>query len=162
MKENLICIYCLTNDHTVSNRIFSKCRLRNRLHNTLLHRYTTTFPTATNSTNNQLNDNQLSTSRGAINYTSIENDQVYLATVLVLIKDRSCEYQLARALLDSGSQINWVPEEWTQKLGLQRNEFAVMYVVGIGNAQSTVSQKLDAAVRSRVYSHGCLAELWVL
>ncbi|XP_017487259.1 PREDICTED: uncharacterized protein LOC108375625, partial [Rhagoletis zephyria] len=52
-------------------------------------------------------------------------DQVILATAVVLIRDASGRYQLGRALLDSCSQVNFVTEEFSQKLRLPRERHRI-------------------------------------
>ena len=111
-KSVPICINCLRKGHTVSKCKLSRCSVCNRSHHTLLHQYETTF-------NNP--SSQPGTSFQAM-HASVLTDQVILATAIVQIKGITGEFMPARALLDSGSQINVITEELSQRLKLRKEE----------------------------------------
>ncbi|XP_046806904.1 uncharacterized protein LOC124419914 [Lucilia cuprina] len=97
----------------------------------------------------------------SFNISASNKDNVILATALVKIKDRSGQYVFARALLDSGSQINFVSEELSQRLQLEKeeNNFSL---VGIGKTNSAAKFNIQATVKSRVNSHKFSSDFWVL
>lgn len=94
-------------------------------------------------------------------HASASTDQVILATAVVQIKGDSGEYSLARALLDSGSQINFITEELAQRLNLRKEEKS-LDLIGIGKLNTTVSKKLHAVVKSRLNDHSFSADYWVM
>ncbi|XP_037929892.1 uncharacterized protein LOC119664680 [Teleopsis dalmanni] len=146
------CINCLKKGHSVSACKSSRCRVCAGQHHTLLHKYTPIIPHATASSDSD---------RVFVNHSATKCDQVILATALVTVKSKSGEYRTARALLDSGSQTNFMTEELAQLLQLRRED-GCLNLIGIGKINTTVKHKLHATVRSRVNSHEFSADFWVL
>lgn len=100
-------------------------------------------------------------SQAFVNYSSSDEDQVMLATAVVQIRSKSGDYFLARALLDSGSQINFITEDLAQKLKLPR-ENRDLQLIGIGKANQRINQKVSATIYSRVNSYTISSDFWVL
>ncbi|XP_062713910.1 uncharacterized protein LOC134290733 [Aedes albopictus] len=73
---------------------------------------------------------------------------VFLSTAVVRVRDVNNVYHYARALLDSGSQLNFVPESLCQKLDLKRTRISLP-VSGIGQATVNVHFKVNIALASR-------------
>ncbi|XP_053964351.1 uncharacterized protein LOC128867266 [Anastrepha ludens] len=92
-KSISLCINCLRKGHTVSKCKADRCGVCNRSHHTMLHQYPISFET----------EPQPSTSQ-AMHISSLP-DRVMLATAVVNVKASSGVYVQARALLDSGSQV---------------------------------------------------------
>ncbi|XP_065368808.1 uncharacterized protein LOC135961242 [Calliphora vicina] len=153
------CINCLKKGHTVTKCKSTKCRVCSGSHHTLLHKYAANDAQPENVANSD--PNVASTSRAFVNHSSSAKDNVILATALVQIKNKSGQYVLARALLDSGSQINFVTEELSQRLQLQKQE-RNLSLIGIGRTNSSAKHKLQATVKSRMNSHEFSAEFWIL
>ena len=87
------------------------------------------------------------TTTPAMHTTSVL-DRVMLATAVILVR-ASCEENLpARALLDSGSQVNFMMEDLAQKLRIRRQN-RTLNMIGIGNSNTKVGAKLSAFVKSR-------------
>lgn len=74
---------------------------------------------------------------------------VFLSTVIVWIRDQFGGRQLARALLDSGSEVNVMSERLSQMLKLKRRTIYVP-ITGIGKAESTAKHAVNAMVSSQV------------
>ncbi|XP_065079917.1 uncharacterized protein LOC135702804 [Ochlerotatus camptorhynchus] len=75
--------------------------------------------------------------------------QVLLATAVVIIEDdNGCRHH-ARALLDSGSESNFITERLSQLMKVTRDRVDIS-VLGIGQATIKVKQRVHALVRSRV------------
>ncbi|XP_065094001.1 uncharacterized protein LOC135714549 [Ochlerotatus camptorhynchus] len=75
--------------------------------------------------------------------------QVLLATAVVIIEDdNGCRHH-ARALLDSGSESNFITERLSQLMKVTRDRVDIS-VLGIGQATIKVKQTVHALVRSRV------------
>lgn len=68
-------------------------------------------------------------------HASVSTDQVILAIAIVQIKYKNGKYLLARSLLDSGSQINFITEELAQRLNLQKEDNS-LNSPGIGKMNS--------------------------
>ncbi|XP_032589276.1 uncharacterized protein LOC116804701 [Drosophila mojavensis] len=84
----------------------------------------------------------------SVNHARIASDQVLLATAVVKIKDQSGSYHLARALLDSGSQVNFITEELAKQLKLERQRSGTQ-LLGIANCQSSVRHSVQTSIASR-------------
>ncbi|XP_058449451.1 uncharacterized protein LOC131429391 [Malaya genurostris] len=73
---------------------------------------------------------------------------VFLSTAVIRIQDYQGKYQLARALLDSGSQSNFISESLCQRLGLKRSRINLP-ISGIGQAAVTVHYQVESKLASR-------------
>lgn len=113
-KKNALCINCLKMGHSVSSCRSVRCRVCQRPHNSLLHKY----ETASTAQNTSSATNGL---QGSVSHVSVSEEVVILATALINIKNQCGEYIVARALLDSGSQINLISEETAKRLNLKKS-----------------------------------------
>ncbi|XP_055623472.1 uncharacterized protein LOC129766899 [Toxorhynchites rutilus septentrionalis] len=77
------------------------------------------------------------------------SSQVLLATAVVLMVDDSGQVFPARALLDSGSESNFISERLSQRMCVSRERVDIS-VLGIGEAATEVKYRIRAMVRSRV------------
>ncbi|XP_062557300.1 uncharacterized protein LOC134222172 [Armigeres subalbatus] len=89
----------------------------------------------------------ISVSGAAHQYSS----QVLLATAIVVVEDDQGGRFPARALLDSGSESNFITERLSQRMKTQRERVDIS-VRGIGQAGTKVKYKIQAVVRSRISS----------
>ncbi|XP_053968541.1 uncharacterized protein LOC128869972 [Anastrepha ludens] len=148
-KSISLCINCLRKGHTVSKCKADRRGVCNRSHHTMLHQYPISFET----------EPQPSTSQ-AMHISSLP-DRVMLATAVVNVKASSGLYVQARALLDSGSQVNFMTEELMQKLRIRKEKFA-LNIVGIGNSNIKVQGKLKTYIKSRINNFQFSADFWVM
>ncbi|XP_058816400.1 uncharacterized protein LOC131679681 [Topomyia yanbarensis] len=77
------------------------------------------------------------------------SSQVLLATAVVIIEDDGGTQYPARALLDSGSESNFISERLSQRLKVDRDKVDIS-ILGIGQRTSKVKQRIQATVLSRV------------
>ncbi|XP_055604180.1 uncharacterized protein LOC129752424 [Uranotaenia lowii] len=89
------------------------------------------------------------------------NCRVLLATAVVLLEDEMGNRYPARALLDSGSESNFMSERLSQRLKMSRKRVDVA-ILGIGRTSTRVKHKVQAVVRSRVNSYVKEMEFLVL
>ncbi|XP_065361988.1 uncharacterized protein LOC135955564 [Calliphora vicina] len=82
-------------------------------------------------------------------HMSLHSHQMVLATAVVLVKNKFSQYYLARALLDSCSQVNLMTEDFAQKLNLKR-ERCSLNIIGVGGTNTPVKHKIGTFVKSRV------------
>ena len=106
IRENKMCINCLSSGHLYKDCKFSSCKICNKKHNTLLH----IAPAKPEDNSSSLHCNSKSNPKTI----------VMLATAKVYLIGKNNQRILARALLDGGSHINLVTEEMFQSLGLKR------------------------------------------
>ncbi|XP_039967850.1 uncharacterized protein LOC120779574 [Bactrocera tryoni] len=131
VKSVPLCINCLRKGHTVSKCRADRCRVCNRSHHTLLHQYPVSFPAASHP--------QPSTTHAM--HTASMPDRVMLATAVIQVRTSYGEYLPARALLDSGSQVNFMTEDLAQKLRIRR-QHKTLNIIGIGNSNTKVGTKI--------------------
>ncbi|XP_055632434.1 uncharacterized protein LOC129772927 [Toxorhynchites rutilus septentrionalis] len=77
------------------------------------------------------------------------SSRVFLSTVVVAIHDQNGNKQLARALLDNGSQVNVLSERLCQMLKLKRRRICIP-ITGVGQSESTARHAVSTTVHSRV------------
>ena len=77
------------------------------------------------------------------------NNHVVLVTAIVQLKEKSGKYYPARALLDSGSQVNLISEDMCQKLRLNK-ENGDLNIVGVGNNSKKITKSISTVVKSNI------------
>ncbi|XP_062542344.1 uncharacterized protein LOC134210313 [Armigeres subalbatus] len=77
------------------------------------------------------------------------SSKVLLATAIVVVQDDEGKRIPARALLDSGSESNFITEHLSQRLNVFRSKVDIS-VHGIGLAATKVNQRIVATIRSRL------------
>lgn len=89
------------------------------------------------------------------------NSLVLLATAMVLIENKQGKFVQCRALLDGGSQSNFITSDLSKKLDLemQRIQFPI---TGIGEKVTNISRKVHTKVKSRVTNFSCNLSFLVL
>ncbi|XP_055632631.1 uncharacterized protein LOC129773103 [Toxorhynchites rutilus septentrionalis] len=80
------------------------------------------------------------------------SSSILLATAVVLIENCEGSWYPARALLDSGSESNFISERLCQRLKLKRDEVDIS-VRGIGQAATKVHHRIHTAVKSRISNY---------
>ncbi|XP_058816239.1 uncharacterized protein LOC131679517 [Topomyia yanbarensis] len=93
--------------------------------------------------------NVAATDVSASNTVQQFSSQVLLATAVVVIEDDDGRHFPARALLDSGSESNFVTERLSQRLKVGRQKVKIS-VLGIGQTATKVKQRILTTIRSRV------------
>ncbi|XP_055633144.1 uncharacterized protein LOC129773556 [Toxorhynchites rutilus septentrionalis] len=86
---------------------------------------------------------------------------VLLATAIVLLEDDNGTVVPARALLDSGSECNFMTEGLNQRLKCKRRQ-ADVAVSGIGQETTRVKHTVSATVRSRFGNYTCKMDFILL
>ncbi|XP_055526953.1 uncharacterized protein LOC129719584 [Wyeomyia smithii] len=89
------------------------------------------------------------------------NTTVFMLTVYVKVRDINGTYILARALLDSASERNFVTENLAQRLRLKRT-VSEIDVYGIGNSIQRVTQSVTINLASRVNQFNANIEFLIL
>lgn len=130
-KRLHLCLNCLGRNHCSStcpsHRRCQNCKVS---HHTLLHR---TYGEDKSANNKNADSKQ--TALQAVKCTG----EVILATALVRLFNSAGSSVIARVLLDSGSQLNFVTEHIAQHLRLPRSKRSIE-VIGIGTATTKLSR----------------------
>ncbi|XP_065087158.1 uncharacterized protein LOC135708901 [Ochlerotatus camptorhynchus] len=87
--------------------------------------------------------------------------QVLLATAVVVIEDNQGSRYPARALLDFGSQCNFISEDLSQLMKVSSEKVDVS-ISGVGQTGTRVNRKIQAVVKSRFLSYSRTMEFLVL
>ncbi|XP_055604975.1 uncharacterized protein LOC129753201 [Uranotaenia lowii] len=161
LRQNSLCRNCFRRGHQASdcrsNRVCRKCKGK---HHTLVcfrvdsagNNYTRpSQPLASAANSNQ----SASATTSAVNLGSVSSNMarnhsstVLLATAVVLVEDDAGKVFQARALLDSGSECNFMTEGLCQLMKVSRKRSNIS-ILGIGQSNTTVKHQVSAVVRSR-------------
>lgn len=150
MKNLKTCLNCLRKGHFIKECRAMNCRKCNKRHHTLLHLEQTSPDD--NISIQQSNHSQSSTQETNCDVSchSVSNknsSQILLATIVLSVKDSVGDYHRCRALLDCGSQSNFVTEELCSRLNLQKENTALI-VSGISESISDIKFKSNIEIQS--------------
>lgn len=155
-KVSHLCSNCFSPLHTTINcKSQHGCKVCGSRHNTVLHQHVTNDIAS----NNDYNPTQPTTSSHCA--TEIIPKQVLLSTAVVLLKSSSNKYVECRALLDSGSQSNFISTKLAKKLGIHSQSVNIP-VSGINNAKSEITEKIVTIINSRVTNYNKSLEFLVI
>jgi len=150
VKKCHICINCLrSSSHQAKTCHSGPCRKCQKRHNTMLHLSATNEPNqASNSSANstQVNNSQLPVSTKCI--ASHLSSSILLSTAVIYIYDSNNQAYPCRALLDSGSQINFITKELADKLQLEERSLAVS-VSGVMEGVIHSRRAVTVCIKSR-------------
>ena len=168
-----ICFNCLGNNHAAKVCQSSiKCKLCHRRHHTLLHPRNSDTPETTDvkpiqEVGSSIFPRELDPSKMGESAEKAENPtsiiscfstgkiskQVLLATALVKAESKSGNLHVLRALLDQGSQANFVTESTVQDLKLKRIPLKSK-ISGLGGDHDLLSKAIvNINIQSRVNPH---------
>jgi len=124
---------------------------------------TTTTPIANDrsDTGNEAISNNVPASINAHARQNSKIGQVLLSTAEILVCDNQNKPVWCRALLDSGSQHNFMTESLTRRLNLKRIK-ASCSIIGINDASHTSSYKVTTTIKSRVHDYSLNLEFFAL
>jgi len=134
VKRLNLCYNCLSSNHVSQKCTSRTCKHCSKKHHTLLHTNersnivnqepTSSDKTSTNANNGKPN-NQACDATGAtsmsmkvLNIDSCKSE-ILLSTAIVYIRDNAGKFHKIRALLDNGSQSNFITKNTCQRLGLK-------------------------------------------
>ncbi|KAJ8944266.1 hypothetical protein NQ318_009643 [Aromia moschata] len=159
VKRLNLCTNCLRTDHTVSDCKSGSCRVCAKKHNSLLHfdevdttkgnqgqqPSNTVSQTESVSQTNQLDSNQ---ERSVNTHCSVPRQlYVLLSTAIVQLEGNKGNKITCRALLDSGSQSNFIVSNLAQRLGTRITKIN-WPVTGINQSTTNIHSRTEACVKS--------------
>lgn len=158
------CTNCLRKGHLGkdcrSSRTCNKCSLR---HNTLLHLPKVSVSDQPSSNSFQLEQNCSSASSEelhaldskalSVTNTAIlaKNECILLSTANILVQDIHGNYHMCRALLDNGSQLNFITKRLYNKIQLPTSNITHS-VEGFGNSVTKICQSTNIKIKSTINS----------
>ncbi|XP_055855993.1 uncharacterized protein LOC129919168 [Episyrphus balteatus] len=176
VKKFRLCTNCLNPGHLATRCIARNCTRCAGKHNTLLHMGNPSIRPSEKGNDQpirhfpQKTEIELpSTSSKAVNpaHTSAsavapkQKSYVFLSTVVVDIKSSEGTYISARALLDSGSQLNFITENLSKRLNIL--EFAeTMRILGIGEGSKRSDKRVNITLKSKTTYFAVNFEAFVL
>lgn len=140
-RKAKLCTNCLRRGHFSKDCRSGTCQRCNGKHHTILHYERDKVQEPQSSTEG--NEKSVSYSSQSIN----QNLPVLLSTASVQIFDKNLRSITARALLDAGSQSNFITTRLCDKLQLPK-ERVVINVGGLNNSKSLVEFKCTAKIQS--------------
>ncbi|XP_059051290.1 uncharacterized protein LOC131846089 [Achroia grisella] len=156
VKKNNLCFNCLVPGHSSWNcRLQMFCRVCKRRHHSLLH-----LPRSpVQPDNTEIHHSHIEgieedpeigneTNVAISSHFTTRRSTALLATALVQVKDITGQETILRALIDQGSQANFISERAAQQLKLKRKS-ARGTVSGVGDTSTTISQMMEVELCSR-------------
>lgn len=153
-RKRDLCLNCLKSGHVAEYCQSGNCRTCGLRHNTLLHR-----PKARDEHNSDSDENKDRVSSGtpAQNQQTIAThsscyrsaNQVFLSTASVYAHDRYGKRIACRALLDCGSQANFITSKLLHSLRVNGHS-ANITVFGINNSSHSSNQTAHVKIQSRI------------
>lgn len=132
-KANL-CLNCLNVGHSYQECRFGTCKKCTSKHNTLLH------------LGQQVSPEKGDESVNLSSFVGMDN-QILLSTAIIQVFDKYGNSHICRALLDSGSQSNFITSNLFQSLGLDKTDINIS-VVGISQVSSSIKSKCKVRIKS--------------
>ncbi|XP_031333913.1 uncharacterized protein LOC116163925 [Photinus pyralis] len=141
-KKKGLCLNCLVPYHTVKDCKLSCCKKCHGKHNTLLHLdNNSNLPEASTSSNNE------DVTIAMHSFQNRSKSFVLLSTALVLITDSQGRLHKCRALLDNGSQSNFITDNLCNKLKLIK-ENVRFAISGVGHSIIPLSDQVNITIKS--------------
>ncbi|KAB0797907.1 hypothetical protein PPYR_09115 [Photinus pyralis] len=163
IKKLKLCANCFRPNHFNTECRSSYCRKCNRNHNTVLHNSSFERINSENSNNKALaerNPNSpqpssqthlaaITTSNNSIitAHSYFQNHHVILSTATIHIRGARGKLISCRALLDSGSQSNFITSELLEKLDLQGSKISIR-VSGVDKSITNVNRQVTTEISS--------------
>lgn len=168
VRNNQLCFNCLSKSHHSRNCVSkSRCKVCNHLHNSLLHfdKSITSASQIPTSEPLQLSAEtppfsptimKLKTNYGSSSKSHVSSHSAFrprklrtiLSTVVIDVADVDGNFHSVRALLDNGSDDNFITSQLTRKLGLARIDVCVP-LTGIGERSTIIDHQTETTISSR-------------
>jgi len=145
VENRNLCLNCLRSNHILEKCLAQGCKVCGKRHNTLFHIDQSSDRVTTNAT--EVSENNIQTAGLLVNHSVEQQNEILLSTATVLIKDKNHKWHECRALLDSGSQSNFITKNLAEKLNLPVSKVDIP-IVGIGTAPSKITQQINAKIKS--------------
>ena len=146
VRDNKLCISCLSNKHMLKDCQSHGYKICGKWHHTLIHR--NRDPSREHTTGSQNLSQQQENVQGMY-HTFKESPEtcVLLATAQIKVKNCKGNSHTCLALLDRGSQSNFITESSVRSLGLEQTRNQVP-VTDINNATSVTNYNLNIEITS--------------
>ncbi|CAK9801700.1 hypothetical protein ANTPLA_LOCUS2910 [Anthophora plagiata] len=148
VQEGQLCYNCLESGHRVKSCTRSRCKHCTRKHHSLLHRSDIhSTQSGVEGSSEQTEDTSVTTQHLVANVSSHPVDWMVLATAIVFVRDNTGRNHRCRALLDSGSQANFITTEFCNRLGVKQLPIETT-VAGLGRAINSIQGRVTLPIYS--------------
>ncbi|XP_011881685.1 PREDICTED: uncharacterized protein LOC105569657, partial [Vollenhovia emeryi] len=146
VRKNKTCINCLrSTSHVASKCTSGSCRLCKSKHNTLLHVAATT---SGDQTGEAVQAAEVANVTATTSLATRNCQNVMLSTALVHAYDINGTRIPCRALLDSGSQANFISRGYADRLGVE-SRVSNISISGVGGTVTKATQIAQVRIQSR-------------
>lgn len=143
IKRLNLCVNCLRGNHITRDCKSSNCLKCGKHHNTLLHR-----DDVANEEYERRNEASHENQTAAMHCIHEHDTHVFLSTALVDIIDNQGNKHAYRALLDSGSQSNFISDRVCKQLKIKRQSVDVS-VNGINQMRTNLNHQVQVSIKSK-------------
>ncbi|VEN60332.1 unnamed protein product [Callosobruchus maculatus] len=146
-KRLNLCLNCLRSSHPTWRCKLSKCHTCKRAHNTMLHLDDKPADSGTADRPTETPESHASVSGVYCGNVLKANSHVLLSTTKLYVENVKNNLISCRALLDSGSQSNFITERFCKQLGLQSRK--VNHAIkGVGQTLTNINKTVDLLIKS--------------
>nr|CAI5838888.1 unnamed protein product [Callosobruchus analis] len=149
VRKLKLCLNCLRNNHPTWKCKLSKCKYCKLSHNGLLHLSRQEATIGETNPHPQAVLPTATTSGFTCASARTDSSQILLSTALVQVRNADNQYIIGRALLDSGSQSNFISERLCKRLKLVTSKINHS-IKGVGQTLTNLSNKVDIHIQSNV------------
>ncbi|XP_073960059.1 uncharacterized protein [Choristoneura fumiferana] len=175
-KQMGLCLNCLGSNHILPNCRASTCRTCKGKHHTLLHVVPITEVSnqsqsnhknletmTTTLTNNAQSVNLMTQQSATVNNACavVQPKPIILSTAQIKVFDSQNNAHILRALLDSGSQSNFITQRAAEILNLQTQKIK-FEVLGFNENMTTINQQAHVTIMSRDESYSTRLSCFVV
>lgn len=149
IKRLKLCENCLRPEHSAKECSNSGCRKCNQKHNSLLYcNHSSDSEASSNEQRNQASDDLTKSATSVVAHSTRDiKAEIILSTAIVYLIGKDGTLHRCRALLDSGSQSNFICKSIVNKLNLNACDVNVP-ISGINQTTTYVSKQVHATVQS--------------
>ncbi|XP_072766489.1 uncharacterized protein [Anoplolepis gracilipes] len=159
VKQKGLCLNCLRSKHLAKDCIAGNCKICGKKHSSLLHFENNDKQSKEKQFNpkreSDSSESKKSSDDVLCHYVKLGKNvipkQVLLSTVIIKVRDKNGQPLEARALLDSGSQSNFISEKFVHKLGHKCDNTQIK-INGINQQVSQALKMVNLSITSRFYS----------
>lgn len=163
VRQARLCFNCLSPFHNADSCKSSyTCKRCNKKHNTLLH-FEKTEEKQPQIENREAVSDEAPTGNTAPASLLVESSQphVFLPTAVVLATDKTGKRRECRAILDSGSQINFISGSLANRLQL-KGKRSILPISGIGASKVRTLSYVEVHIHSRLSNYSMNLVCYVL
>ena len=151
IKQKGLCLKCFRKGHSIPNCRFFNCSSCQQPHNVLLH-FDTNAPS---------NVENISAESTVTAHSRTSEGHVLLETAMVKIQNVNGDFEICRALIDPGSQANFITKALSNKLGIKKSKTDIR-IAGINNTKSKCAFKISCQISSLVTSFSHVVDCLIL